>query len=141
MLKKLSLIFIRFATFLLALNILFKILLRYYTVSTVIISCVDLVTVIMVLVGLIILSFTFKFCIYPRILLYCVLVCYLLHFVNNILGMNFFVAILTYFFAMIVITLMIIVIYTYLKEKQIIEISIQIFDYIGFYFYICGGIC
>nr|DAH01268.1 MAG TPA: cobalt/magnesium transport protein [Crassvirales sp.] len=118
MLKKLSLIFIRFAPFLLALNILFKILLRYYTVSTVIISCVDLVTVIMVLVGLIILSFTFKFCIYHRILLYCVLVCYLLHFVNNILGMNFFVAILTYFFAMIVITLMIIVIYTYLKEKQ-----------------------
>ena len=84
MLKKLSLIFIRFAPFLLALNILFKILLRYYTISTVIISCVDLVTVMVVLIGLIVLSLTFKFCIYHRILLYCVLVCYLLHFVNNI---------------------------------------------------------
>lgn len=116
--KKLSLIFIRFAPFLLALNILFKILLRYYTISTVIISCVDLVTVMVVLIGLIVLSLTFKFCIYHRILLYCVLVCYLLHFVNNILGINFFVTVLTYFFVMIVITLMIIIIYTYLKEKQ-----------------------
>ena len=53
MLKKLSLIFICFAPFLLALNILFKILLRYYTISTVIISCVDLVTVMVVLIGLI----------------------------------------------------------------------------------------
>lgn len=93
MLKKLSLIFIRFAPFLLALNILFKILLRYYTISTVIISCVDLVTVMVVLIGLIVLSLTFKFCIYHRILLYCVLVCYLLHFVNNILGINFFVTV------------------------------------------------
>ena len=119
MLEKLSLIFIRFAPFLLALNILFKILLlRYYTISTVIISCVDLVTVMVVLIGLIVLSLTFKFCIYHRILLYCVLVCYLLHFVNNILGINFFVTVLTYFFMMIVITLMIIIIYTYLKEKQ-----------------------
>lgn len=83
MLKKLSLIFIRFAPFLLALNILFKILLRYYTISTVIISCVDLVTVMVVLIGLIVLSLTFKFCIYHRILLYCVLVCYLLHFVRD----------------------------------------------------------
>lgn len=118
MLKKLSLIFIRFAPFLLALNILFKILLRYYTISTVIISCVDLVTVMVVLIGLIVLSLTFKLCIYHRILLYCVLVCYLLHFVNNILGINFFVTVLTHFFVMIVITLMIIIIYTYLKEKQ-----------------------
>lgn len=118
MLKKLSLIFICFAPFLLALNILFKILLRYYTISTVIISCVDLVTVMVVLIGLIVLSLTFKFCIYHRILLYCVLVCHLLHFVNNILGINFFVTVLTYFFVMIVITLMIIIIYTYLKEKQ-----------------------
>lgn len=117
MLRKLSLIFIRFTPLLLALNVLLKIAFYYYTISPIVISCVDVATSIVILVGFIILSFTFKFCIYHRILLYCVLTCYLLCLINSILGISFFITMLICFFTSVTILSIVCVIYTYLKQK------------------------
>lgn len=117
MLKKLSLIFIRFTPLLLALNVLFKIAFYYYTISPIVIDCVDVATSIVILVGFIILSFTFKFCIYHRILLYCVLICCLLCLINSILGISFFITMLIYFFVGATILSIVCVIYVYLKQK------------------------
>lgn len=61
MLRKLSLIFIRFTPLLLALNVLLKIAFYYYTISPTVINCVGIATRIIILIGFIILSLTFKF--------------------------------------------------------------------------------
>ena len=118
MLKKLSLIFIRFAPFLLALSVLSKILLYYCTISLIIIETIDIAAKILMVIGFIILSLTFKFCIYHRILLYCVLICYLLYLLNNVIGTNVFITALVTSFAVVTIILMIVVIYIYLKQKH-----------------------
>lgn len=118
MLKKLSLIFIRFAPFLLALSVLSKILLYYCTISLIIIETIDIAAKILMVIGFIILSLTFKFYIYHRILLYCVLICYLLYLLNNIIGINVFITALVTSFAVVTIILMIVVIYIYLKQKH-----------------------
>lgn len=117
MLKKLSLIFIRFAPFLLAISVLSNILLYYCPISLIIIETIDISAKVLMIVGFIILSLTFKFCIYHRILLYCVLICYLIYLFNNIVGINVFSIALITFFAIATIILMIVVIYVYLKQK------------------------
>lgn len=117
MLKKLSLIFIRFAPFLLAISVLSTILLYYCPISLILIETIDIGAKVLMIVGFIILSLTFKFCIYHRILLYCVLICYLIYLFNNIVGINIFSIALITFFAIATIILMIVVIYVYLKQK------------------------
>lgn len=117
MLRKLSLIFIRFTPLLLALNVLLKIAFYYYTISPTVINCVGIVTKVIILIGFIILSLTFKFCVYHRVLIYCVLICYLLCLANSVLGVNFFITTLIYFFAGATILSVVCVIYVYLKQK------------------------
>lgn len=118
MLKKLSLIFIRYVPLILALNILLRLVLRFCTISTLIVYCVDVITQIVITIGFIILSFTFKFCIYHRILLYYVLVCYLIHLYDYIIRIDMLLSVLIYFFVLVIIMQTFITIYIYLRQKH-----------------------
>lgn len=115
--KKLSLLFIRFAPFLLAISVLLKTLALYCVPSLVAIEVIDVIIKLLILIGFIILSHTFIFCIYHRILLYCIIVCYLLYLIHVAVGVNTFLIALFSFLTIVTIVLMCIVIYTYLKQK------------------------
>lgn len=64
MLRKLSIIFIRLAPVLLAIKILVLLLAEYFVVSSLLIGLVSSITDLLIAIGLLILSLTFKFCIY-----------------------------------------------------------------------------
>ena len=64
MLRKLSIIFIRLAPVLLAIKILVLLLAEYFVVSSLLIGLVSSITDLLIAIGLLILSLTFKFCIF-----------------------------------------------------------------------------
>lgn len=61
MLRKLSIIFIRLAPVLLAIKILVLLLAEYFVVSSLLIGLVSSITDLLIAIGLLILSLTFKF--------------------------------------------------------------------------------
>lgn len=69
MLRKLSIIFIRLAPVLLAIKILVLLLAEYFVVSSLLIGLVSSITDLLIAIGLLILSLTFKFCIYHRLII------------------------------------------------------------------------
>lgn len=77
MLRKLSIIFIRLAPVLLAIKILVLLLAEYFVVSSLLIGLVSSITDLLIAIGLLILSLTFKFCIYHRLIIYYVFVSYI----------------------------------------------------------------
>lgn len=77
MLRKLSIIFIRLAPVLLAVKILILLLAEYFVVSSLLIGLVSSITDLLIAIGLLILSLTFKFCIYHRLIIYYVFVSYI----------------------------------------------------------------
>lgn len=82
MLRKLSIIFIRLAPVLLAIKILVLLLAEYFVVSSLLIGLVSSITDLLIAIGLLILSLTFKFCIYHRLIIYYVFVSYISYIVS-----------------------------------------------------------
>jgi hypothetical protein len=117
MLKKLSLIFIKFSPFIIV-SILLKLFLLFITTNSQLIEVVDIVSKIILVIGLIILSFTFKFCLYHRLLLYCTLLCYILYLIYVVCSVNTFVVISIIFVLVIIIFVIIFLIIYYLKHKN-----------------------
>lgn len=82
MLRKLSIIFIRLAPVLLAIKILILLLAKYFVVSSLLIELVSSITDLLIAIGLLILSLTFKFCIYHRLIIYYVFVSYISYIIS-----------------------------------------------------------
>lgn len=88
MLRKLSIIFIRLAPVLLVIKILVLLLAEYFVVSSLLIGLVSSITDLLIAIGLLILSLTFKFCIYHRLIIYYVFVSYISYIVSILFGFS-----------------------------------------------------
>ena len=84
MLRKLSIIFIRLAPVLLVVKILILLLAEYFVVSSLLIGLVSSITDLLIAIGLLILSLTFKFCIYHRLIIYYVFVSYISYIISSL---------------------------------------------------------
>lgn len=82
MLRKFGIIFIKLAPVLLAIKILILLLAKYFVVSSLLIELVSSITDLLIAIGLLILSLTFKFCIYHRLIIYYVFVSYISYIIS-----------------------------------------------------------
>lgn len=80
MLRKFGIIFIKLAPVLLAILLLAK----YFVVSSLLIELVSSITDLLIAIGLLILSLTFKFCIYHRLIIYYVFVSYISYIFSSL---------------------------------------------------------
>lgn len=117
MLKKLSLIFIKFSPFIIV-SILLKLLLLFITTNLQLVEIVDIASKIILVIGLIILSFTLKFCLCHRSLLYCTLLCYILYLIYIIYLSNAFIIVTIIFILTILVFIIILLIIYYLKVNK-----------------------
>lgn len=100
MLRKLSIIFIRLAPVLLAIKILILLLAEYFVVSSLLIGLVSSITDLLIAIGLLILSLTFKFCIYHRLIIYYVFVSYISYIIRifiNKYSIHIFISMSNYY--------------------------------------------
>lgn len=116
MLRKLSIIFIRLAPVLLAIKILILLLAEYFVVSSLLIGLVSSITDLLIAIGLLILSLTFKFCIYHRLIIYYVFVSYISYIVSILFGFSLTnVIFVSLFLCLTIIIIIFLVVYTYLR--------------------------
>lgn len=116
MLRKLSIIFIRLAPVLLAIKILVLLLAEYFVVSSLLIGLVSSITDLLIAIGLLILSLTFKFCIYHRLIIYYVFVSYISYIVSILFGFSLTnIIFVSLFLCLTIIIIIFLVVYTYLR--------------------------
>lgn len=116
MLRKLSIIFIRLAPVLLTIKILILLLAEYFVVSSLLIGLVSSITDLLIAIGLLILSLTFKFCIYHRLIIYYVFVSYISYIVSILFGFSLTnVIFVSLFLCLTIIIIIFLVVYTYLR--------------------------
>lgn len=122
MLKKLSLLFIKFSVALFTIDIFTKIILLFCPINLIWIDIVDGILKILLIFGFIILSFTFKFCIYHRILLYMICLSYMcgILYLLSIINANMFVNIIWIILVSILVSILIIYIYLNGRNKETI---------------------
>lgn len=84
MLRKFGIIFIKLAPVLLAIKILILLLAKYFVVSSLLIELVSSITDLLIAIGLLILSLTFKFRIYHRLIIYYVFVSYISYIISSL---------------------------------------------------------
>lgn len=115
--KKLSLIFIKISSSILALNLFLKLMLIYFPINLLWIEVIDTISKMILSIGFVILSITFKYCGYHRSLFYIVII-------GNILYLIYLFSILDVFWIVLIIILLLIailstfiIIYIYLKNK------------------------
>lgn len=115
MLRKLSIIFIRLAPVLLAIKILVLLLAEYFVVSSLLIGLVSSITDLLIAIGLLILSLTFKFYIYHRLIIYYVFVSYISYIVSILFEFSLTNIIFVSLFLCLTIIIIFLVVYTYLR--------------------------
>lgn len=122
--KKLSLLFIKISSSILAIDVFLKLLTSYYLINQQLINIIDISSKIILTIGFIILSHVFKYCSYHRILLYIVLPGYLWYLINNFLyTFTPFVTLFVTLALFIIIPLIFLIIYIYLKYGRTITIN------------------
>ena len=102
MLRKLSIIFIRLAPVLLAIKILVLLLAEYFVVSSLLIGLVSSITDLLIAIGLLILSLTFK-------------LSYISYIVSILFGFSLTNIIFVSLFLCLTIIIIFLVVYTYLR--------------------------
>lgn len=116
MLRKVSLLYIKLLPIILAFYIGIQNITTYVLIDYNILKIVDYICIIIILIGSILLSFTFKFCIYHRLLLYVLLIydcCKLLNlFINDI-----YFALYLFIICIISILFVYFIIHKYLSKK------------------------
>lgn len=115
MLRKLSIIFIRLAPVLLAIKILVLLLAEYFVVSSLLIGLVSSITDLLIAIELLILSLTFKFYIYHRLMIYYVFVSYISYIVSILFRFSLTNIIFVSLFLCLTIIVIFLVVYTYLR--------------------------
>lgn len=134
MLRKLSIIFIRLAPVLLAIKILVLLLAEYFVVSSLLIGLVSSITDLLIAIGLLILSLTFKFCIYHRLMIYYVFVSYISYIVSILFGFSLTNIIFVSLFLCLTIIVIFLVVYTYLRygdksNDKLLSFKIRTFNF------------
>ena len=122
MLKKLSLIFIKISSSILALDLFLKLILIYFPIDLLYIDVIDIIMNIILCIGFIILSNTFNYCGYHRSLFYIVVIGNILYFIYLIYIKDITILIYFIYFILIVTIVIFISIYFYLsgRNKEII---------------------
>lgn len=115
MLRKFGIIFIKLAPVLLAVKILILLLAKYFVVSSLLIGLVSSITDLLIAIGLLILSLTFKFCIYHRLMIYYVFISYLFYLSHILFGILLTNSVFLSAFLIMTFIVIGLVIYTYLK--------------------------
>lgn len=118
MLKKLSLIFIKISSSILALDLFLKLMLIYFPINLSWIEIIDTVNKMILSIGFVILSFIFKYCWYHRSLFYIVIIGNILYLLHLIITIDVTVIIYFIFGLIISITVMFIIIYFYLNGRN-----------------------
>lgn len=115
MLRKFGIIFIKLAPVLLAIKILIFLLAKYFVVSSLLIGLVSSITDLLIAIGVLILSLTFKFCIYHRLMIYYVFISYLFYLSHILFGILLTNSVFLSAFLIMTFIIIGLVIYTYLK--------------------------
>ena len=124
MLKKLSLIFIKISSSILALDLFLKLMLIYFPIDLFWIKVIDIITKMILCIGFVVLSFVFKYCWYHRSLFYIVIlgnILYLIYlYISEIKNDDIDMIIVVYLVYFILISIIIIFtsIYFYLKRGR-----------------------
>ena len=115
MLRKFDIIFIKLASVLLAIKILILLLAKYFVVSSLLIELVSSITDLLIAIGLLILSLTFKFCIYHRLIIYYVFVSYISYIISILFEFSLTNIVFISSFLCLTIIVIFLVVYTYLR--------------------------
>ena len=118
MLKKLSLIFIKISSSILALDLFLKLMLIYFPINLLWIEVIDIISKMVLSIGFVILSIIFKYCWYHRSLFYIVIIGNILYLLYLIMTID--VIIMLYFTLILIISVivMFIIIYFYLNGRN-----------------------
>ena len=115
MLRKFDIIFIKLAPVLLAIKILILLLAKYFVVSSLLIELVSSITDLLIAIGLLIPSLTFKFCIYHRLIIYYVFVSYISYIISILFEFSLTNIVFISSFLCLTIIVIFLVVYTYLR--------------------------
>lgn len=118
MLKKLSLIFIKISSSILALDLFLKLMLIYFPINLLWIEVIDIISKMVLSIGFVILSIIFKYCWYHRSLFYIVIIGNILYLLYLIMIID--VIIMLYFTLILIVSIivMFIIIYFYLNGRN-----------------------
>lgn len=120
MLKKLSLIFIKISSTILAVDLFLKLMLIYFPINLLWIEVIDVLSKLILCIGFVILSHTFKYCGYHRSLFYIILIGNIIYLFYLFINLDI-IMIITLLIMSIIITFFII--FTYLKYGRNKETS------------------
>lgn len=118
MLKKLSLIFIKISSSILALDLFLKLMLIYFPINLLWIEIIDIISKMILSTGFVILSIIFKYCWYHRSLFYIVIVGNILYLFYLLITLDITMIICFIFGLIISIIVMFIIIYFYLNGRN-----------------------
>lgn len=123
MLKKLSLIFIKISSTILAIDLFLKLILIYFPINLLWIEVIDIISKMILSIGFIILSYTFKYCGYHRSLFYIVIIGNILYLLYLLIIIDITVLVYLIYFILAAIIVIFISIYFYLKNGRNKETS------------------
>ncbi len=135
MLRKFGIIFIKLAPVLLAIKILILLLAKYFVVSSLLIELVSSITDLLIAIGLLILSLTFKFCIYHRLIIYYVFVSYISYIISILFEFSLTNIVFISSFLCLTIIVIFLVVYTYLRygdksNNKLLSFKIRTFNFL-----------
>lgn len=135
MLRKFGIIFIKLASVLLAIKILILLLAKYFVVSSLLIELVSSITDLLIAIGLLILSLTFKFCIYHRLIIYYVFVSYISYIISILFEFSLTNIVFISSFLCLTIIVIFLVVYTYLRygdksNDKLLSFKIRTFNFL-----------
>lgn len=117
--RKFSLIFIKISSSILALDLFLKLMLIYFPINLLWIEVTDIILKMVLGIGLVILSYTFKYCGYHRSLFYIVLLGYIFYLLYLFTILNVFWIVLIIISLLVIILLTFFIIYKHINGGTI----------------------
>lgn len=117
MLKKLSLLYIKIVPIVLVINILLQIVSNYLFINYNVIKIIEYSSDMIILIGIILLSIVFRFCIYHRIFIYTLMLYYISQIII-LLTNNVYTFIIVTIILCITILFILLITHIYLKRKD-----------------------
>lgn len=118
MLKKLTLLFIKISSSIFVLDLFLKLIILYFPINLIWVKIIDIISKIILCIGFIILSFTFKYCGYHRSLFYISFIGYLIYLINLLLTIDITILIYFIIIMIIIIPLTFLIIHLYIKHGK-----------------------
>ena len=118
MLKKLSLLFIKISSSILALDLFLKLMLIYFPINLLWIEVIDTISKMILSIGFVVLSIIFKYCWYHRSLFYIVIISNILYLLYLTITIDIITMLCFILFLIISIIVMFTIIYFYLNGRN-----------------------